>query len=367
MPKTLPFLVRARAPVRIDLAGGWTDVAEFCQETPGGVVNVALDLCSTVTIVTHATREDAGDRGWRLRHKLDDESVEIYSADFDLYLQAKRIAELEYDGNVDLVKAAIHEMNVPGGFTLITESTAPPGSGLGTSASLGVSLLGALARYVGKPHVQSDIAELASSIERNRLGIRGGKQDHYASALGGLEFMEFRGSDVKPARLHVASNVLREIESNLVLIYTGKSRLSGDIHSRVLEAYESGKGPTRDAIEEMKEISRKMRDALLLGDLEPLGKLMSLNWDCQKALHPDVTNEQIDRLFEVARGAGATGGKACGAGGGGCLVFLSGPHDTHRLKQAFRKMEGIEVLRFRIDEQGLETWSPPGPENLIAG
>jgi D-glycero-alpha-D-manno-heptose-7-phosphate kinase len=94
---------------------------------------------------------------------------------------------------------------------------------------------------------------------------------------------------------------------------------------------------------------------------------MSLNWDCQKALHPDVTNEQIDRLFEVARGAGATGGKACGAGGGGCLVFLSGPHDTHRLKQAFRKMEGIEVLRFRIDEQGLETWSPPGPENLIAG
>lgn len=364
MKDELPFLVRARAPVRIDLAGGWTDVAEFCEETPGGVVNIALDLCSTVTIVTHTTREDAGDRGWRLRQTLEDESVEIYSADFDFYLEAARIADLEYDGNVDLVKAAIHEMNVPGGFTVITESTAPPGSGLGTSASLGVALLGALARYGGKAYVQSDIAELASSIERDRLDIRGGKQDHYASALGGLEFMEFVGDEVKPSQLKVPTNLLRELESNLVLIYTGKSRLSGDIHSRVLGAYQSGPGPTREAIEKMKEISRNMRDSLLLGDLEPLGDLMSLNWDCQKALHPDVTNEQIDHLFEIAKSAGASGGKACGAGGGGCLVFLSGPHDTHRLKQAFRKMEGIEVLRFRIDEQGLETWAPPAPESL---
>jgi len=360
----LPFLVRARSPVRIDLAGGWTDVAEFCQEEPGAVVNVAIDLCSTVTIVMHSTREDAGDRGWRLRRRFEDESVELYSVDFDYYLEAARVADLEYDGNIDLLKAALKEMGVSGGFTLITESMAPPGSGVGTSASLGVALLGALGRYAGKPFLQADFAEMASSIERDRLGISGGKQDHYASACGGIEYMEFRGDDVKAFPLNVAPNVLRELESNLVLVYTGKSRLSGDIHSRVLEAYEQGQGNTRTAIEELKEIARKMRNALLLGDLDSMGGLMTLNWDCQKALSPEVTNDEINRLFDIARGSGATGGKACGAGGGGCLVFLSGPHDSHRLKQAFRKVKGVEVLRFRIDHSGLETWVPPVPESF---
>lgn len=137
MKKELPFLVRARAPVRVDLAGGWTDVAEFCQKTPGGVVNVAIDLNSTVTVLSKTSRAEAGDRGWRFHSRLEDESVEIYSADFDIYIEARRVADLEYDGNVDLVKAAIKEMDLAGGFTLITESTAPPGSGLGTSASLG--------------------------------------------------------------------------------------------------------------------------------------------------------------------------------------------------------------------------------------
>jgi D-glycero-alpha-D-manno-heptose-7-phosphate kinase len=363
MKKELPFLVRSRAPVRIDLAGGWTDVAEFCQSTAGGVVNVAIDLSSTVTVLARVTREAAGDRGWRLQSRLEDKSVEIYSADFDIYIEAKQVADLEYDGNIDLVKAAIKEMDLPGGFTLITESTAPPGSGLGTSASLGVALLGALAKYAGKAFLPSEIAELASGIERKRLGIRGGKQDHYASALGGLEFMEFCGEDVKPSHLITGRSVLRELESNLVLIYTGKSRLSGDIHQRVCDAYHSGRGATHEAIEEMKRIAREMKDSLILGDLDTVGPLMSRNWECQKKLHPDVTNGQIDFLFDLALKSGATGGKACGAGGGGCLVFICGPHDTHRLKRALKEVEGVQILPVRIDQRGLETWNPNLPEN----
>ncbi|MCG3199320.1 MAG: hypothetical protein HUU16_16645 [Candidatus Omnitrophica bacterium] len=364
MKKELPFLVRSRAPVRIDLAGGWTDVAEFCGKTPGAVVNVAIDLASTVTVLARATEVQRGEFGWTFRRRLEDQSVEIYSADFDISIEAKRVADLEYDGNIDLVKAAIMEMELPGGFTLITESTAPPGSGLGTSASLGVALLGALANYAGKPFLPAELAELASSIERNRLGIRGGKQDHYASALGGLEFMEFRGHDVKPARLVTSRSALRELESNLVLIYTGKSRLSGDIHQRVSEAYHSGRGATHDAIEEMKRVAVEMKESLILGDLDAIGPLMSRNWECQKALHPDVTNAQIDSLFELAQAYGATGGKACGAGGGGCLVFICGPHDTHRLKRALRKVEGVQVLPIRIDSRGLEQWTPPIPESF---
>jgi len=364
MRSDLPFLVRARAPVRVDLAGGWTDVAECCETTPGGVVNVAIDLCSTVTVMARTTKVEAGSRGWTLHSRLEDESVEIYSADFDIYIEAKRVADLEYDGNVDLVKAAIKEMDLPGGFTLITESTAPPGSGLGTSASLGVALLGALAKYAGKPFLPSEIAELGSSIERKRLGIRGGKQDHYASALGGLEFMEFRGEDVKASHLITSRSVLRELECNLVLIYTGKSRLSGDIHQRVSDAYHSGRGETHDAIEEMKRIAREMKDALILDDLDAVGPLMSRNWECQKKLHPDVTNPTIDHLFEVAMTSGASGGKACGAGGGGCLVFICGPHDTHRLKRALRAVPGVQVLPVRIDSRGLDNWDPPLPASF---
>lgn len=364
MRADLPFVVRSRAPVRVDLAGGWTDVAEFCDETPGAVVNLAIDMRSTTTIMARVTKEAAGDRGWRFHSRLEDESVEIYSADFDIAIEAKRVADLEYDGNVDLVKAAIKEMDLPGGFTLITESTAPPGSGLGTSASLGVALLGALAKYAGKPLLPVETAELASSIERERLGIRGGKQDHYASALGGLEFMEFRGHDVKPSRLVTSRSVLRELETNLVLIYTGKSRLSGDIHQRVCDAFHSGRGQTHDSIEEMKVIAREMKDALLLGDLDAIGPLLSRNWMCQKNLHPDVTNPQIDHLFEIAMASGATGGKACGAGGGGCLLFICGPHEAHQLKRALRREEGVQVLPVRIDDCGLETWTPPLPASF---
>ncbi|GMV67326.1 MAG: hypothetical protein KJ050_07825 [Candidatus Omnitrophica bacterium] len=364
MKKELPFLVRARAPVRVDLAGGWTDVAEFCQKTPGGVVNVAIDLNSTVTVLSKTSRAEAGDRGWRFHSRLEDESVEIYSADFDIYIEARRVADLEYDGNVDLVKAAIKEMDLAGGFTLITESTAPPGSGLGTSASLGVALIGALAKYAGKPLLPSEVAEMASSIERERLGIRGGKQDHYASALGGLEFMEFRGDDVKASQLVTSRSVLRELESNLVLIYTGKSRLSGDVHQKVSQAYHSGRGTTHEAIEEMKRIARDMKDALILGELDAVGQLMTRNWECQKRLHPDVTNENIDHLFQVAMSSGATGGKACGAGGGGCLVFICGPHDTHRLKRALRAVAGVQILPVRIDSRGLDNWNPPIPDNF---
>lgn len=345
------MLIRSRAPVRVDFAGGWTDVALFAQDTPGKVVNVALNIYSYATIRTSEGAPQSG----RLEETIEDSSVKIYSSDFDVYVEAEDIRKLEYDGNIDLVKAAIKRLNVDGGFSLNTQSTAPPGSGLGTSASMGVSLIGALADYSGQYWLQYQVAELASAIEREELGILGGKQDHYASAMGGVSFMEFHGEDVKASRLQISEDVMLELEKNLVICYTGKSRLSGDIHARVTGAFKSGEKETVSAIGEMKDIAEEMKNALFRESLDDFANLLNENWRNQKRLHPSVTNETIDGLFTLAMENGALGGKASGAGGGGCLLFYCRPETEYQVRRALES-EKIKVLDFNFDLDGLRTW-----------
>ena len=344
------MLIRSRAPVRIDFAGGWTDVAIFSEKTPGFVLNAAIDIYSYATIQVADP-----DSGLKRENEIGEHGVTIYSSDYDIYVEAKNIRELEYDGNVDLVKAAIKRLDVPDGFNIITQSVAPPGSGLGTSASMGVALIAVLAKYAKKPFLKYEMAEMASTIEREELGIRGGKQDQYGAALGAVNLMEFRGDDVKSSRLNLSENVSFELTKNLCLIYTGQSRLSGEVHEKVTQAYLNGESNTVDAIEEMKKITCDMKVALLKEDLESFAKLMDRNWECQKRLHPSVTNETIDGLFELAKKEGALGGKACGAGGGGCILFYCRPDAEHKVRQAMNKA-GIRVIDFNFDPYGVVAW-----------
>ncbi|MBM4032774.1 MAG: GHMP kinase [Planctomycetes bacterium] len=334
-------MVRARAPVRIDFAGGWTDVARFAQESAGAVANAAISIYSYASVSRDEAREGA--KG----------GIRIYAADFDLYIEASDIRRLEYDGNADLVKAAIRHLNVDESFSITTRSDAPPGSGLGTSAAMGVALIGALSRLVGRPLLAHEVAELASEIEREELHILGGKQDQYASALGGVQFMEFFGETVRAAPLRLAAATEFALQKHLVLCYTEQSRLSGDIHQRVTDAFARGEPGTTGAMADLKRIAREMKDALLLGDLDAFARLMSENWENQKRLHPSVTNARIEELFAIAARAGAAGGKACGAGGGGCLVFIAQPDREHLLRQALRDA-GARIIDFVLDHAGLQ-------------
>jgi D-glycero-alpha-D-manno-heptose-7-phosphate kinase len=339
------MLIRSRAPVRIDFAGGWTDVALFAQDSPGYVVNAALNIYSYATLNVGADAD------------LQDRSVHIFSSDFGLNVEAENIQKLEYDGNIDLAKAAIKKMGLQSRVDLITQSTAPPGSGLGTSASMGVALISCLSVMAGRPMLKYEMAEMASEIEREELGILGGKQDHYASALGGVQFMEFRGEEVKTSLLPLKRDTALELEKNLLLGYTGKSRLSGDIHARVTEAWKSGETSTRQAIAKLKAIARQMKEALMQGDLDAFAGLMQENWEQQKQLHPSVTNVQIEKLFEIAIEAGAVGGKACGAGGGGCILFYCRPHRHHEVEKALEE-EGVQIIDFNLDRDGAQSWEP---------
>ncbi len=341
------MIFRSRAPVRVDFAGGWTDVALFAEDSPGAVVNAALNIFSYATLIPGKEGEPSGNR------------VQIYSSDYDTYVEAEDVKKLEYDGNVDLVKAAIRRLSARGGFEIITQSTAPAGSGLGTSASMGVALIGALTRYAGKALLPYEVAEMASAIEQEELKIRGGKQDHYTSALGGFRFLEFFGGRVQQSPLELSRDVLLELEKNSVLCYTGKSRLSGDIHKSVADAYSSGERETRGAIDGLKQVGIEMKEALLSGSLEDYARLLDENWVFQKELHASVTNAEIEGLMELARREGALAGKACGAGGGGCLLFYCNYDKQHQVQRALEE-KGIRIIDFQFEPQGLRTWAVSG-------
>jgi len=342
-------VIRARAPVRVDFSGGWTDVDIFTKESKGFVVNAAINIYSYVTVKRLSSDEVPACA------ELKNKSVRIYSADFDTYIEAEEVKRLEYNGNVDLAKAAIHQIGIRGGIDIITRSNAPAGSGLGTSASMGVALIGALSAFSGKIFLPYELAEQASLIERQKLKILGGKQDHYASALGGINFMEFMDEEVKASKLQLSNDIICELEKSLVLCYTGKSRLSGDIHYKVRSAFENGEIGTTQAIKNLKDIAYQMKDSLLSEDLEAFGRLLNDNWENQKALHQSVTNPQIDEIIEFAKTNGAIGGKACGAGGGGCLLFYVQPDREHIVRRKLEENK-IRIIDFNFELNGIQIW-----------
>ena len=286
---------------------------------------------------------------------MTDKSVKIYSADFDVYQAADEIKNLEYDGNIDLAVAAVKRSSIDCGIELITRSNAPAGSGLGSSASMGVALVSALGRLSGSNALPYELAELASSIERHELGILGGKQDQYASVLGGISFMEFSGEEVKTSSLQISRDTVYELEKSLVLCYTGKSRLSSNIHQNVVDAYLGKDKETLDALRNLKQIAVAIKDALLKDDLFTFGKLLSENWENQKRLHTSITDPQIDSLFDIALKNGAIGGKACGAGGGGCLIFFCYPDREHLVRKGLEE-SGVTMIDFNFDFDGLQIW-----------
>jgi D-glycero-alpha-D-manno-heptose-7-phosphate kinase len=332
-------ILRSRAPVRIDLSGGWTDVSPFSTEVGGAVVNAAINRYTYATLVPR-----------------DDAHIQIISADFDMFLDVRSFRELEYDGNLDLIKAAIRRMKIEIGMDLFVRCDAPPGSGTGSSASISVALIGLLNQLQDNKLSAHEIANLAHLLEVEELHIAGGKQDQFAAAVGGINYMEFMDPAVNVSQLRLPDPVINELEKHLVMCYTGKSRLSGDLISTVMGAYQAEGPETTHALYRLKEIAREMKSALLKGDLDSFGALLSENWTCQKALDPSITNEYIDYLFEQVMDDGAVGGKALGAGGGGCLLFYCQSDREHVVRKALEDA-GTQIIEFNFDAKGLQTWT----------
>jgi D-glycero-alpha-D-manno-heptose-7-phosphate kinase len=334
----------ARTPTRIDLAGGWTDVPRFAEVVPGAVLNYAVSLYS------HARIADI--EGDRLTLRSRD-----YAASTDVRV-GRPARDDELHGPFSLVKAALRRRPLKQAADVLTHSEAPPGSGLGTSAAMGVALIGALDAATGTASGEADIAETAVALETEDLGLLSGKQDHYASTLGGVHYMTFQGEQVTHTRLSLSDWGLAQLRARVVLVYTGSSRLSSDLHEHVVGRFNARDAGLLATLEEIAAIAEGARDALAAADYTELGRCVAANWDCQKRLYPGITTDQIEALADVGRNNGALGMKACGAGGGGCLVFVA--RDGHEAPLAAALADaGAQVLRYDIAQRGLLTWSRP--------
>lgn len=339
------MFLRSRAPMRIDFAGGWTDLIPFASQTPGAVVNAAINLHTYITL--HA--ED----------KLD--GIKVYSANFDNIIEISDARRIKYDGKTDMIKAALHRMlaststALKCGVSLMIRSTAPAGGGLGSSGAMGVAMIGILSQYMEQELSPYEIADIANEIERG-VGVCCGKQDHYASVFGGINFMQFYGEEVEMSKIKLNSSIQYELEKSLVLCYTGTSHFASKILQNVVDEYFEGNRDTIGALSNLKYIAKDMKAALLADDLQSFGKLLDLNWQNQKRLHPSITTPQIDKLFNIAYSSGAIAGKACGAGGGGCLVFYCVNDREHDVRKKL-EASGAKILNFSFDFDGLQIWS----------
>lgn len=331
-------MIRSRAPVRIDFAGGWTDVPPFSAEVGGCVVNAAITRYAYAGLLP-----------------MESGQYRLESGDYDMFVESRDIRQMEYDGNLDLLKAAVRRMKLDIGGHLLTRSDAPPGSGTGSSASMGVALIGLLAETRDQEYSRADMAALANLLEIEELQIQGGKQDQYAAALGGISFMEFADPVVKTERLEVSRDFIYELEKHLLLIYTGKSRLSGDIISRVMGAYKGSDPQVKSALMNIRQAGREMREAFLAEDLARIGQVLDFNWENQKLLYPEMTTPKIDALLTVARPEGVLGAKACGAGGGGCILLLCERDHEHHVRRALTDLGG-QPIDFNLDHEGLQVW-----------
>jgi D-glycero-alpha-D-manno-heptose-7-phosphate kinase len=313
----------AAAPVRLDLAGGWTDVPPFSANEGGIVVTAAIQLFARAEV-------QLGGSGFRL-----------ISEDLHDRLEVSDSAGLVRDGRLDLLKAGLRMLPV-GACTVTSRSDAPPGSGLGTSGALDVALVAALSAARGQSPDPVEIAETACHLEAVEAGIPGGRQDQFTSSHGGFLRLEFRDPEAEVRRLKLDPSFMAELARRMVLCYTSASRFSGATIERVMRAYEQGDRNVAAALRGLREVAEKMAEALAAADFESIGRLLSENWKYQQALDQRMSTPEMAQLERAMVGAGSLGGKAAGSGAGGCMFFLA-PADPAEVIAA-AKSSGARLL-----------------------
>ncbi len=335
-------LYRAKAPLRVSFAGGGTDVAPF-PDREGGLV-----LSATINRYAHGV----------MRPRTDG-IVSVESLDLGTALQYGADDPVHYDGELDLVKAAIRrvaQLDEARGIDLSLNTSAPPGSGLGASSALMVSLIGLLRDFHRLVLTDYEVAELAWEVERLDLGLKGGLQDQYAAAFGGFNFIEFHADRVIVNPLRIPRTTIDELEANLLLCFTGTTRVGDGIIDDQTKRYESSQADTMDGLRMQKDLAVAMKDALLRGQLTAFGELLGTAWEYKKRMSPKITTPMIDEAYAEAIAHGAIGGKITGAGGGGFMLFYCRPGERHRVADRLSLM-GLQETEFAFEPEGMRTWT----------
>ena len=339
------MIYRSKAPLRLGLAGGGSDVSPYSEIYGGAVLNATIDQYAFCTIEETNTA-----------------AVVLNAADLNILKSYPSALNLPVDGNLDLHKGVYNRIvknfgiTGPLSFRMTTWCDVPPGSGLGTSSTMVVAIIKAFTEWLNLPLGDYDTAFLAYQIERIDLGLSGGKQDQYAATFGGFNFIEFSKDErviVNPLRMK--RWIIDELEASMVLFYTGGSRSSDKIIREQQENTRTGKKLPVEATHRIKENSYIMKELLLKGEIIQFARTLGKEWENKKKMALSITNEHIESIYEAAMKAGAYGGKVSGAGGGGFMFFMTDPARRLDLINALNRFNG-RVLNFHFSENGCQGW-----------
>ena len=348
--------VRSRAPLRLGLGGGGTDVSPYSDTFGGYVLNATIDLHAYCTL-----------------EPLDNGRIEIDAVDLNERFESTAASELALDGPLRLHKGIYNRIvrqfcdGKPPALRLTTHADVVAGSGLGTSSTMVVAIVQAFNEWLNLGLGEYDVAHLAYEIERGDVGLSGGKQDQYAAAFGGFNFMEFGDSDrviVNPLR--VKDWIVSELEVSLVLFHTGQSRESARIIDEQVAHAKQKDSVSMEALHQLKKDAVRMKEFLLTGDLRGFATVLGRSWESKKQLATSISNPAIDRVFETALAAGAHAGKVSGAGGGGVVMFMVDPSRRPGLQRALAALPG-HAIAFHFTQRGAEAWRPDPSRRTLNG
>jgi D-glycero-alpha-D-manno-heptose-7-phosphate kinase len=339
------MIIRSKAPLRLGLAGGGTDVSPYSEIYGGAILN------ATVNLYAYASLEPLFNG--KIEFVMDASGKSI---SFDTQEELQNVPEFELF--IGVYNRVVKQFKLqPLSFRLTSYVEAPQGSGLGTSSTIVVSLLGAFVEWLKLPLGQYDIAHLAWEIERIDLNMAGGKQDQYAATFGGFNFIEFLGNDkviVNP--LQLKPEIIYELEFSLLLYYTSTQRLSAAIIKEQVKNVEGKNQESLDAMHNLKEQAQQMKEALLRGELGKIGEILHFGWQNKKQMAHCISNEHIDKIYHSALQNGASGGKISGAGGGGFMFFYCPGVTKLKVARELESFGGL-VQAFKFTQQGLVTWT----------
>ena len=338
------MIYRSKAPLRIGLAGGGTDVSPYSDQFGGAILN------ATVSLSAYATLEP-----------IEEDKIILRALDRNESETHELLQRLPINGTLDLLKGVYNRIqqdyNFPlSGFILSTFVDAPAGSGLGTSSTLVVAILGVFVEKYKLPLSDYEIAQYAYSIERVDLQLAGGKQDQYAATFGGVNFMEFYKDDkviVNPLR--IKPHYLHELENNLVLYFTATSRESATIIKEQVKNVTNNNEKSIEAMHQLKEQAKMMKEALLQGKLNDIGEILDYGFQQKRLMAANISNQSIENIYDVAKASGATGGKISGAGGGGFMIFYCPNNTRYAVINALNNFGGA-IKKYQFTKYGLTTW-----------
>ena len=337
-------IVRSRAPLRLGLAGGGTDVSPYCDEFGGDILNATISMYAYATVepwregmvrYTSAERAEAIEMPWDADPQQLPSFLRLHHA------TVRRIARDFFSNEAISV-------------SITTSSDAPPGSGLGSSSAVAVAIVEALRSYLKLPLGEYEVARLAYDIERVDLALAGGKQDQYATTFGGFNFIEFYDGDrvlVNPLR--ISDSVIAELEASMILFFTGRSRDSAAIIEAQTKALDSE--VSLNSMHELKKDALAMKEQLLRGNIRGMGEVLARSWEAKKKTSQRISNADMDDIHAAAVSAGAHAGKLSGAGGGGFFMFLANPERRNDVLRALAKKRG-QFFACHFTDRGSSSW-----------